>query len=127
MDGKLSKEELYKAYKDAEISITKKELNEIIKCMDFDGNGFIEYEEFIRVTLPKEQLFTDLNLKNAFDMFDKDKNGTISINEIIEVIGTELDKNAIEELKKEVSYDGDKEIDFKYFKEFMLGLKNKND
>ena len=127
MDGKLSKEELYKAYKDAEISVTKKELNEIIKCMDFDGNGFIEYEEFIRVTLPKEQLFTDLNLKNAFDMFDKDKNGTISINEIIEVIGTELDKNAIEELKKEVSYDGDKEIDFKYFKEFMLGLKNKND
>ena len=60
-------------------------------------------------------------------MFDKDKNGTISINEIIEVIGTELDKNAIEELKKEVSYDGDKEIDFKHFKEFMLGLNSEND
>ena len=127
MDGKLSKEELYKAYKDAGIKLTKTELNEIIKSMDFDGNGFIEYEEFIRVTLPKEQLFTDLNLKNAFDMFDKDKNGTISLNEIIEVIGTELDKKAIEELKKEVSLDGDKEIDFKHFKEFMLGLNSEND
>ena len=127
MDGKLSKEELYTAYKEAKIDITKEELNKIIKCMDFDGNGFIEYEEFIRVTLPKDHLFTDLNLKNAFDMFDKDKNGTISINEIIEVIGTELDKNAIEELKKEVGYDGDKEIDFKHFKDFMLGLKEKND
>ena len=95
--------------------------------MDFDGNGYIEYEEFIRVTLPKEQLFTDINLKNAFDLFDKDKNGTISMDEIIEVIGTELDKNAVEELKKEVHYDGDKEIDFKHFKEFMLGLKDKND
>ncbi len=127
MDGKLSKEELYKAYKEAGIDITKEQLQKIMRSMDFDGNGYIEYEEFIRVTLPKEQLFTDINLKNAFDMFDKDKNGTISINEIIEVIGTELDKNAIEELKKEVSYDGDKEIDFKHFKEFMLGLKNKND
>ena len=127
MDGKLSKEELFTAYKEAKINITKEELNRIIKCMDFDGNGYIEYEEFIRVTLPKEQLFTDINLKNAFDLFDKDKNGTISMDEIIEVIGTELDKNAVEELKKEVHYDGDKEIDFKHFKEFMLGLKDKND
>ena len=129
MDGKLSKEELYKAYKEAEIDITKEELNKIIKFMDFDRNGSIEYEEFIRVTLPKEQLFTDINLKNAFDMFDKDKNGTISMDEIIEVIGAdkELDKNAIEELKKEVSYDGNKEIDFKHFKDFMLGLKNENE
>ena len=127
MDGKLSKEELFTAYKEAKINITKEELNRIIKCMDFDGNGYIEYEEFIRVTLPKEHLFTDINLKNAFDLFDKDKNGTISMDEIIEVIGTELDKNAVEELKKEVHYDGDKEIDFKHFKEFMLGLKDKND
>ena len=126
MDGKLSREELYIAYKEAKIDITKKELNKILDCMDFDGNGYIEYEEFIRVTLPKEQLFTDINLKNAFDMFDKDKNGTISMDEIIEVIGADLDKDAIEELKKEVSYDGDKEIDFKHFRDFMLGLKNEN-
>ena len=125
MDGKLSREELYTAYKEAKIDISKEELSKIIKFMDFDGNGYIEYEEFIRVTLPKEQLFTDINLKNAFEMFDKDKNGTISVDEIIEVIGIdkEFDKNAIEELKKEVSYDGDKEIDFKHFKDFMFGLK----
>ena len=125
MDGKLSREELYTAYKEAKIDISKEELSKIIKFMDFDGNGYIEYEEFIRVTLPKEQLFTDINLKNAFEMFDKDKNGTISVDEIIEVIGMdkEFDKNAIEELKKEVSYDGNKEIDFKHFKDFMFGLK----
>ena len=128
MDGKLSKEELYKAYKEAEIDITKEELSKIINFIDFDGNGYIEYEEFIRVTLPKELLFTDINLKNAFDMFDKDKNGTISMDEIMEVLGTdqEFDKSAVEELKKEISYDANKKIDFQRFKEFMLGLKNKN-
>ena len=125
LDGKISKEELYLAYKEAGIHISKEELEKIIKSIDFDGNGSIEYEEFIRVTLPKEHLITDINLKNAFDMFDLDKNGSISMSEILEVIGAdkEIDKNVIAELKSEILKDGDEEIDFKHFKEIMYELK----
>ena len=125
LDGKISKEELYLAYKEAGIHISKTELEKIIKSIDFDGNGSIEYEEFIRVTLPKDQLFNDINLKNAFDMFDLDKNGNISMTEILEVIGAdkEIDKNVIEELKSEILKGGDEEIDFKHFKEIMYDLK----
>ena len=125
LDGKISKEELYIAYKEAGIVISKEELEKIIKSIDFDGNGSIEYEEFIRVTLPKDQLFNDINLKNAFDMFDLDRNGSISMREILEVIGAdkEIDKNVIEELKSEILKDGDEEIDFKHFKEIMNELK----
>ena len=126
LDGKISKEELFIAYKEAGINISKEELDHIIKSIDFDGNGSIEYEEFIRVTLPKDQLFTDVNLKNAFNMFDLDKNGSISMSEILEVIGAgkEIDKSVIQELKSEILKDGDEEIDFKHFKEIMLELKN---
>ena len=126
LDGKISKDELYFAYKEAGINITKEELVKIIESIDFDGNGSIEYEEFVRVTLTKEQLFTDVNLKTAFDMFDLDKNGSISLNEILEVIGAdeEIDKNVIEQLKQEILKDGDEEIDFNHFKKIMLGLKN---
>ena len=85
LDGKLSKDELFQAYKDEGIEMKAEQLNKVIESIDFDGNGFIEYEEFIRVTLPKEQLFTEKNLKNAFDMFDLDKNGTISLNECKEI------------------------------------------
>ena len=125
LDGKISKEELFIAYKEAGIHISKEELEKIIKSIDFDGNGSIEYEEFIRVTLPKDQLFTDINLKNAFDMFDLDKNGSISMSEILEVIGAdkEIDKNVIVELKSEILKDGDEEIDFKHFKKIMYELK----
>ena len=125
LDGKISKEELFIAYKDAGIQISKEELEKIIKSIDFDGNGSIEYEEFIRVTLPKDQLFNDINLRNAFEMFDLDKNGSISMSEILEVIGAdkEIDKNVIEELKSEILKDGDEEIDFKHFKEIMYELK----
>ena len=125
LDGKISKEELFIAYKDAGIQISKEELEKIIKSIDFDGNGSIEYEEFIRVTLPRDQLFSDINLRNAFEMFDLDKNGSISMSEILEVIGAdkEIDKNVIEELKSEILKDGDEEIDFKHFKEIMYELK----
>ena len=46
---------------------------DLLKSIDFDGNGYIEYEEFIRVTLSKEQLFTDVNLKTAFDKTFEEK------------------------------------------------------
>ena len=125
LDGKISKEELYIAYQEAGISITKEELEKIIKSIDYDGNGSIEYEEFIRVTLTREQLFSDVNLKTAFDMFDEDKNGSISLNEILKVIvaDREIDKKVIEQLKAEILKDGDEELDFKHFKDIMLGLK----
>ena len=126
LDGKISKEELFLAYKEAGMNLSKEELEKIINSIDFDGNGSIEYEEFIRVALPKEQLFTEINLKNAFDMFDLDKNGSISMSEILEVIGTdkEIDSKVIDELKSEILTDGDEEIDFKHFKEIMMELKN---
>ena len=61
-------------------------------------------------------------------MFDLDKNGSISLNEILEVIGAdkEIDKRVIQQLKEEILKDGDEEIDFKHFKEIMLGLKNED-
>jgi len=128
LDGKLSKEELFIAYREAGINISKEELEKIIKSIDFDGNGYIEYEEFIRVTLNKEQLFSDVNLKTAFDMFDEDKNGTISLKEILKVIvaDKDIDKTVIDQLKAEILKDGDENINFKHFKDIMLGLKNDN-
>ena len=123
LDGKLSKEELYTAFKEAGMEMKKEELNKVIESIDFDGNGYIEYEEFIRVTLPKEQLFTDANLKTAFDMFDIDKNGTISLNEFKEILGLGKvkDKNLNNELLKEIPIKGNQEITFEQFKKILVG------
>ena len=122
LDGKLSKEELMNAYKLAGIKIKKSQLDKIINSMDFDNNGYIEYEEFIRATIPKENLFTDINLKTAFDMFDLDKNGSISLSEIKEVLGIKKndDDKVIQELMNEVHRTGNEEITFEQFKESML-------
>ena len=123
LDGKLSKDELDKAYKEAGMEMKNEQLNKVIESIDFDGNGFIEYEEFIRVTLSKEKLFTEKNLKYAFDMFDLDKNGTISLNEFKEILGIKKinDKNFNKELLKEIPIQGNEEINFEQFKKILIG------
>ena len=123
LDGKLSKEELLTAFKEAGMEMPKEELDKVMESIDFDGNGYIEYEEFIRVTIPKEQLFTDANLKTAFDMFDLDKNGTISLTEFKEILGLGKNKdiNVNNELLKEIPIKGNEEINFEQFKKILLG------
>ena len=91
-DGKITKEDLKNAYEEAGEKISKDELEEIINMVDFDKNGFIEYEEFIRVCIPEDRLFTDTNLKNAFDLFDTEKKEFIC-----------LEKSTIEEIKNRIN------------------------
>ena len=123
LDGKLSKEELFVAFKEAGMEMESDQLNKVIESIDFDGNGYIEYEEFIRVTLPEEQLFTETNLKTAFDMFDLDKNGTISLYEFKEILGLgkSKNKNLNKELLKEIPIKGKEEITFEQFKKILIG------
>ena len=123
LDGKLSKEELSYAFKEAGIEMDKKQLDKMMDSIDFDGNGFIEYEEFIRVGLPKSKLFTETNLKIAFDMFDLDKNGTISLDEFKTILGINKikDEKVNKELLKEIPIKENEEMTFEQFKKIFLG------
>ena len=126
-DGKISKEELLYAYQNNGIFVDKAQLNEIIKSIDADNNGYIEYEEFIRAAIPKENLFTEVNLRAAFDLFDIDKNGTISPNEVKEVLGMDsnVDEKVLRELLKEIKNTGNDEITFDQFKKIMTSFREK--
>lgn len=126
-DGKISKEELLYAYQTNGIKVSKEQLNEIIRSIDSDNNGFLEYEEFIRAAIPKENLFTEVNLRTAFDLFDLDKNGTISPSEVKEVLGMDanVDEKVLIELLKEIQNTGDDEITFEQFKKIMTSFGEK--
>ena len=53
-DGKLTKDELINGLSIIlERSEAEKEVNRLIEIIDVDGNGFIEYEEFLRAGLDK--------------------------------------------------------------------------
>ena len=123
-DGKITKEDLWNAYEEAGEKITKSELEEIINMVDFDKNGFIEYEEFIRVCIPEDRLFTDTNLKHAFDLFDTEKKGAITHMQVVDALEREakINPKMIETLKKEVSKMGSELFNFEQFKNLMVTL-----
>ena len=62
----LSKEDLEKCFKEININLNGEELDNILKLIDSNQNGIIEYQEFLRVLCDKNSLLTKDNLKNAF-------------------------------------------------------------
>ena len=126
-DWKITKAELFKAYKAAEIFISQEQIEKMMDSMDFDKNGHVDYEEFIRMCIPKERLFTEENLENAFMSFDKDKNGFITASEIIDFIqgNRNLSEEAKKAIKEEILEVADEIIYKNEFKNLMLSMSNK--
>lgn len=49
---------------------------------DFDGNGLIDYGEFLAATIHLNKIEREETLFAAFSHFDKDKSGFITIDEL---------------------------------------------
>ena len=125
-DCKLTKSELtlglYK-YKD------KQEVDEMVDIifsrLDGDNNGYIEYEEFLRVCIDKTNLMTRENLKYAFKFLDKDNTKTLDAPKIISAFLTKPNKEfeaVFNVTLKEVDKDGDGIIGFNEFCELMMKI-----
>jgi calcium-dependent protein kinase len=67
-DGKLSMEEIETGLKSKGSS---KELVELVKSMDTDNSGFVDYNEFLAAGIGDEIYLNKSKLKQAFNMFDK--------------------------------------------------------
>lgn len=124
-DGRLTKEELILGLsKVMTPEEAKNEVDKVMSLIDVDGNGFIEYEEFLRAAMNKERILTEDNLKTVFNLFDKDHSGKISIAEIRNVLGgdVQIPDEIWTEIVCEIDKNGDGEISFKEFKEMMNKL-----
>ena len=90
--------------------------------VDIDHSGFIDYTEFIAASIDEKKLLSKNNLKVVFEMFDTDGSGTISANELNQMLGDEDLKDSIEwtRIIQEVDQNGDGEIDIKEFEAVLL-------
>lgn len=120
--GRISKDNLQSAFRDVFGTVLADiELANIMKSIDHDNNGFIEYEEFLRATVDRSLLLSEANLRSAFDLFDLNKDGSISSDEIKSIIGggKVVSDSAIVELLAEIDKQQHEEIKFDEFKEIM--------
>ena len=122
-DGRLTKDELIKGLNlilNQEES--EKEVNRLMDIIDVDGNGFIEYEEFLRAGLDKKVILTQDNLKTAFQMFDINHRDKINSKELGQVLGrgdTNINDNIWKELIDEADLNKDGEVDYDEFTKLM--------
>ena len=85
-------------------------------AVDIDGNGSIDYTEFVMATMNEKDLISQQKLKAACRLFDKDGSGSISPDEIKRALGIEDDQNdTLRQLLQEIDENGDGEIQFEEF------------
>ena len=95
-------------------------MDKILEVADADGNGEIEYSEWVIATINKKDLLSDDKLVTAFALFDADGGGSISPEEIRDVlgIGKSIDDKIWDQIVSEVVGD-DGEITLTEFKKMM--------
>lgn len=86
------------------------------KCKD------ISYTEFLAATFDRQRCLTDEVCRAAFNSFDKNKDGTIDIEELCsgQILGI-LEVAELEALLEDFDQDGDGTIDFAEFCEMLRG------
>ncbi|GMN25468.1 hypothetical protein TIFTF001_000948 [Ficus carica] len=98
----------------------------MISEVDVDGNGTIEFGEFLNLMARKmKENEADEELREAFKVFDKDQDGYISPTELRHVminLGERLKDEELEQMIREADLDGDGLINYEEFVRMMLAV-----
>jgi len=103
---------------------SKELLEEMVREIDADGDGAIDFPEFLTMMLRKmNEGDPEKELRDVFMVFDKDKSGTISADElrtVMKVIGEKVTEQEIEDAIRLADTTGDGEVDYDEFIHFVL-------
>lgn len=89
---------------------------------DVNGNGYLDYGEFVAITIHLQRLSNDAHLRTAFLFFDKDSSGYIERAELADALADEAghtDEAALNNVLREVDTDKDGRISFDEFVAMM--------
>ena len=108
-NGHLTKEDIKEGFVIGNQEENKKGLvktvDEWYDLIDINGNGYIEYEEFVRAGIDKKLFVEKEVLRFSFNFFDKDKDGKISFKDLNDFLtGSTIDKEEqFRQIKRDIS------------------------
>ncbi|OIW08669.1 hypothetical protein TanjilG_03345 [Lupinus angustifolius] len=95
----------------------------LMEAADIDGNGTLNCEEFITMSVHLRKIESDEHLSEAFNYFDKNQSGYVEFEELKDVLsddGLGLDDDkVIRDILNDVDLDKDGRISFEEFKAMM--------
>ena len=125
--GTITAEELGEVMKSLGQKPTRAQLEAMVREIDADGDGAIDFPEFLTMMLRKmNEGDPERELRDVFTVFDKDQSGTISADElksVMKVIGEKLTEQEIEDAIRLADTTGDGEVDYDEFIAFVLSSK----
>jgi len=123
-DGMLTVEEMRDGLSQAGLTEIPADLQQAIENIDLDGNDRIDYSEFLSAALEKKHYMQEDACWKAFNFFDRDGDGTISLEELRQALNSgrlehEVSEEIVEQALREVDQNGDGLIDFQEFMHMM--------
>ncbi|EPS65220.1 hypothetical protein M569_09555, partial [Genlisea aurea] len=119
--GTLTFEELKVGLPKLGTKLSEKEVREFMEAADVDGNGSIDYMEFVTATMHANRMERGDHLYKAFEFLDADKSGYITPEELEHVLKDydTGDGKAVKEILSEVDTDQDGKINYDEFVAMM--------
>lgn len=117
-DHRLSKDELMSGFHSCSFfsNYSELEISNLFEELDRNKNGFVDYEEFLSACISQNDLLTKNNLKMAFDYFDTDGSGKLSVDEVRNaLITSNIYEKKLSEIMNKLDENGDGEIEFNEF------------
>ncbi|XP_062146042.1 calcium-dependent protein kinase 1-like [Alnus glutinosa] len=119
--GTITFEELKAGLPKLGTKLSESEVKQLMEAADVDGNGTIDYIEFISATMHINRVDREDHLYKAFQYFDKDESGYITMEELEHALKKYNmgDEKTIREIIAEVDTDNDGRINYDEFASMM--------
>ena len=126
-DGKITITELANVMRSLNLDPTEEELKEMIDEVDLDGNGEIDFEEFVTLMNRRsKETDTEEVILNAFRVFDIEGNGLLSITDMRHIM-INMTNSGLEDDLDDILINADTDGDgFIKYEEFIRMLLTRN-